>query len=419
MTGRLATCAGLERGGAAHDSGPEGVTAALSRSVSGAEVVNVLIHQAIPALGAHGGAVAHVTADRMHLAMTARTGPAGEFLPRSGRVALEAPIPEAQAVHMRTALWFGSRHEVADRYPHLASEAEVAAHEARALLPLVCRAQPIGLLALGFRERMRFDAADRACFTAVAGQCARALGRLRSHGPEGPGPAITPSHRAEQEFLANAAHELCSPLAGITSAIELLQGGAKENPADRDRFLTHIERESQRVNRLLRSLLTLARAQTETARPRVDVFELGPLLEEVTATAQLDGTAEFELSCPPGVSVTTNRDLLEQALINVSRNAVRYTEDGRVEIAVRRRAVDGALTIDVRNAGSRIGLEDQARVFERYFRAPTCSGDGLGLGLAIAKQAVEAVGGTIELESRPGSGTTVRLTLSAALEGVA
>src|SRR5205823_11056801 len=88
---------------------------------------------------------------------------------------------------------------------------------------------------------------------------------------------------AEREFVSNAAHELRTPLTTIIGAIEVLQAGAKEDPAERDRFLAHIEREAGRLARLARAMLTLARAHSGQELPRVEAVELGPLLREVAA----------------------------------------------------------------------------------------------------------------------------------------
>ena len=146
----------------------------------------------------------------------------------------------------------------------------------------------------------------------------------------------------------------------------------------------------------------------------MDVVEVGPLLGELAATVGRECRAGLELSCPDDLAAMANRDLLEQALANLVANAVRHAKDGRVRLLARENDGGSSLTIEVQDAGPGIPVQDQACVFERFFRADSCGGDRLGLGLAIAKQAVEAVGGTIAVESRPAGGTTVRLTLSSA-----
>jgi PAS domain S-box-containing protein len=219
--------------------------------------------------------------------------------------------------------------------------------------------------------------------------------------------------RAEREFVTNAAHELRTPLTAITSAVEVLQRGAKDEPAERDRFLGHIEREAARLVRLSRALLVLARAQTTAEQPRIELVELAPLLRETAAGVKTAEGVELDVQCASDVAVLVDRDLAEQALVNLVSNAARYTSEGRIEIDVTRPS-DGLVAIEVRDTGSGIPLEHASQVFDRFYRGGERGGDGFGLGLAIARQAVEALGGTVELVSRPGAGTRARVTLTAA-----
>src|SRR5207244_9336719 len=101
--------------------------------------------------------------------------------------------------------------------------------------------------------------------------------------------------RAEREFVDNAAHELRTPLAAITSAIERLQAGAREVPEKRDRFLGHIQQESSRLNRLASSLLMLARAQTREENPRREEIALRGLIEELVGGLELKPGVELVL----------------------------------------------------------------------------------------------------------------------------
>ena len=216
--------------------------------------------------------------------------------------------------------------------------------------------------------------------------------------------------RSEREFVTNAAHELRTPLAAITSAVEVLQAGAKEVPGDRDRFLESIERQSARLGRLTHTLLTLARAQTQDEAPRLEPLELRPLLREIAATLEPQRGVEVAVECPPGLSVLADRELVEQALLNLAVNAAKHTERGRILLAAERLA-DRSAAIEVRDSGPGIAPADQERVWERFYRGRGRDADGFGLGLAIVRQAIRVVGGNVELESTPGEGTVVRVTL--------
>ena len=220
--------------------------------------------------------------------------------------------------------------------------------------------------------------------------------------------------RAEREFVTNAAHELRTPLAAITSAIDRLQAGARDVPEKRDRFLGHIQRESTRLNRLASSLLVLARAQSREEQPRCEEIALRELFEELIGGIELRQGVEFVVDCPPDLFVRTNRDLLEHALLNLVSNAARHTERGRISIGARV-VDDGLVSIEVDDTGSGIPREELTRLFDRFYRGPgEQRGAGFGLGLPITKEAVDAIGGRVEIDSVPGTGTTVRVVLPAA-----
>jgi signal transduction histidine kinase len=218
--------------------------------------------------------------------------------------------------------------------------------------------------------------------------------------------------RAEREFVTNAAHELLTPLAAITSAVDVLQAGAKEDPRQRDRFLAHAERDCARLGRLARALLVLARAQMGTEAPRTDLVDLAELLEEIAAGLRPVPGVETQVDCPADLALLTNRELVTQALINVGTNAAKFTQRGAIRFRAHRGG-DSHVVVQVSDSGVGVPIGEEARIFDRFYRAPESpgGGEGFGLGLAIARQAVNALGGTLELRSSPGAGTTVTITL--------
>jgi signal transduction histidine kinase/HAMP domain-containing protein len=215
--------------------------------------------------------------------------------------------------------------------------------------------------------------------------------------------------RAEREFVANAAHELRTPLMTIVGAVEALQARAGGDP-HQERFVGHIAREAGRLTRLTRALLVLARAQTRQESPRSDPVDARELLEQVRAgTRPSDGVA-VEVDCPPDLVLHTDRDLVEQALANLAANAARHTTSGRIVLAARRADGD-RIELEVKDTGEGVAPSEQERVFERFYRANERDADGFGLGLSIVRQAVAALGGTIDFRSSPGAGTRVRIGL--------
>lgn len=217
--------------------------------------------------------------------------------------------------------------------------------------------------------------------------------------------------RAEREFVANAAHQLQSPLAGIISAVEVLQAGAKDSE-ERDTFLGHIEREANRLGRLTRALLVLARAQTRVETPKDEIVALQPLLSEVRAELRPAPGVRVEVDCPPELAAITNRELVEQALLNVAENSAKYTSEGRITLAAH--PLDGGVELLVSDTGPGIPRSLRGRVTERFFRGARHGSDGFGLGFAIVQSAVEALDGELDLAESEGGGTLVRIRLKQA-----
>jgi len=220
------------------------------------------------------------------------------------------------------------------------------------------------------------------------------------------------ARQSEREFVENAAHELRTPLAAIVSVMDVLESGAKDVPEARDRFLKHIRVHSEKLSRLARSLLVLARLQTGVEQPRLSVVPIRPLLEEIAG--RLDPARDVEVSVRSSeqTGAIADRDLLHRALANVAEYSAKHTLTGEIVLEARE---NGTTTeIEIRDTGPGMTDEEQARAFHRFYRSSNGSNDGFGLGLAIAEEAVRAIEGTIELESEPGAGTQVRVVVPSA-----
>jgi signal transduction histidine kinase len=216
---------------------------------------------------------------------------------------------------------------------------------------------------------------------------------------------------AEREFVSNAAHELRTPLTTIIGAVEVLQAGAKDDPAERDRFLGHIERESGRLARLARAMLTLARAHSGQEAPRAEAVAVAPLLRELAAELRPHRGVSVDVEAPDGLAVEANPDLLEQTLRNLGENAAKHTARGSVVLRAYERG--DSVTLEVEDSGPGISPEVQRHVFDRFYRGER-DADGFGLGLAIVRESVRTLGGRIELDSSPGEGTVFRIVLARA-----
>jgi signal transduction histidine kinase len=124
-----------------------------------------------------------------------------------------------------------------------------------------------------------------------------------------------------------------------------------------------------------------------------------------------DGVA-VDVECEPGLVVTVNRDVLEQALRNLGENAAKHTPSGRV--VLRGSGTGRTVHVEVEDTGVGMSAETQQHVFDRFYRGQDRDAEGFGLGLAIVRQSVRTLGGRVELDSAPGEGTRVRIVLERA-----
>lgn len=223
---------------------------------------------------------------------------------------------------------------------------------------------------------------------------------------------ITERVRAEREFVANAAHELLTPLAAMNAALQVLQSGAKDVAEDRDAFLADLSREVDRLGRLAHALLVLARVQATGESLHRSPVDLLPLMHEVAEAAGARTQVPIQVVCN-GSAVLAERDLLERALSNLVANAVAHTPEGSIVLSVDQPA-DGQIRIEVRDTGCGMPPALRARAFERFYRAGARGDGGFGLGLAIVQEIMRVLDGKVEIESEPGVGTAVRLVLPAA-----
>jgi PAS domain S-box-containing protein len=261
-------------------------------------------------------------------------------------------------------------------------------------------------------ERVYFAAEDgsRILFEISAAPIRDGLGRITAAALTFHDLSEREAHeQSEREFVANAAHELRTPIAGVLAAIEVLQSGAKEKAEDRDLFLGHIEREAARLGRLAHALLVLARAQSQGDSIQPQRVELRPLLTDVAQTLDLHEGVEIAVDCPAGLGVWSNPGLLEQAVTSLASNAAANTSEGRVTLAAR--VVDSTVALEVRDTGPGIAEADRERIFERFYRSSGAGRDGFGLGLAIVRQVAETLAAEVEVDSEVGVGTTISLRL--------
>lgn len=218
--------------------------------------------------------------------------------------------------------------------------------------------------------------------------------------------------QAQKQFVANSSHELRTPLTVIRGNVELLRRGI--DGVAREECLAEIGSEAERMSGIVNDLLILAQIENANEKPRQGPVQLDSVLLDVYREAKvLAGGRKLVLGHEDSAVVMGNGDQLKQLLLNLVDNAIKYTaEDGTITLALYRE--NGSARIEVSDTGIGIAPEDQARIFERFYRVDkgrSRASGGTGLGLAIVKAIADAHGGRITVNSELGRGSTFTVWL--------
>jgi two-component system phosphate regulon sensor histidine kinase PhoR len=206
-------------------------------------------------------------------------------------------------------------------------------------------------------------------------------------------------------------------LASIKAYAETLRLGALEDPEYRGKFVERIEEQAERLHALITDLLLLARVEAGQETLQFTDVSLSAMADECVARfRELAESKSIDLDWnrdAPNLLVHVDQEGLRTILNNLIDNAVKYTPE-RGQVVVSWRLEDGYAVLEVRDTGIGIAARDQARVFERFYRAEKARSrelGGTGLGLAIVKHLAQSLGGDVGLESREGIGSTFRVRL--------
>jgi len=234
--------------------------------------------------------------------------------------------------------------------------------------------------------------------------------------------AIRRLERMRSEFVANVSHELKTPVAAVKGFAETLLSGAMNDPETAKSFLTIIQDESDRLNRLIGDILELSKIESRRSPLQFSPIDLTAFLERLTELLGPEAAKkniELDVDAGQGLFLEADEDRLGQILMNLMQNGINYTPDGgrvkvRAEIVGDADGEEESVRITVSDTGIGIPKKDIPRIFERFYRvdkARSRSSGGTGLGLSIVKHLTELHHGTIRVESTVGAGSKFILEL--------
>ncbi|MDQ6827613.1 MAG: ATP-binding protein [Gemmatimonadota bacterium] len=355
------------------------------------------------------------------------------------RFPLATSAPLADAVRTGEPVFLESRDGWRQRYPDLLPVVDAAGHQANAVVPLVVEGRPIGAMGIAFRHPTVLGDEERDLIATVARQCALALERARLHEERGvlleserrarteaeAARAIAEDARAEaeqanrakSEFLAIMSHELRTPLNAIAGYVELLELGIR-GPVTAEQIddLQRIKQAQRHLTGLIGHVLNYVRV--ETGRVDYDLKSIAVnnhllaiegLIAPQVAAKRLAYSYE---PCEPSPIVLADPEKLDQILLNLLTNAIKFTDAGRVWLDCELRGFDVLIRVHDTGAGIPPGrLDDIFEPFIQVNRGFAAGNEGVGLGLAISRDLARGMGGGLTVESELGTGSTFTLTL--------
>jgi signal transduction histidine kinase/ActR/RegA family two-component response regulator len=383
------------------------LTAVLANAVTPQDAARAIGREACSAFGARAAFVWLLTADGRRLELVSYDGYQGVALEPFRTIAVDAPVPIADAVQRRDIVFLGNLEECERAYPTVvAADGE---SRAWAAVPLATDEEAFGGFVLSFAEERAFGAADETFLRTIAQQCTQTIVRARLF------EAARVADRRKDEFLAMLGHELRNPLAPILTALQMMTlkgtvGGERERDI--------IERQTRHLVRLVDDLLDISRitrGKIELRRARTDIAVVLAKAVEMASPILEQRSHHFHIEAARNVHyVDGDESRLAQVFHNLLTNAAKYTPIGG-RIALRLKTAGGAVVVEVEDDGDGIGADLLPSIFEPFVqgeRGVDRSQGGLGLGLALVHSLVALHNGSVAGYSEgPGRGSRFVVSL--------
>ncbi len=397
--------------------------AALSEAASLEAVARAVVEHGRNVLGAASGEVAMLVDGGTAFETIYSDVPGGDA--DNAHYAAMAGFCETAAVTTRAPVLVASFAEWQDRYPRSAALAADGGYVSSATLPLVVNQDVAGIAAFHFTAPVNFDEEYRNLLASVTQHCAQAVHRARLYeAAEQARADAETANRQKDEFVSVLSHDLRAPLNAVLGWTSILQQGMLDAPGT-ERALQSIFDNATRQQHLVEELLDFSRIRSGRLALAVEDVDLRELLRTVMESnipVAAGRSQSLEAAPMPPLAVRGDRRRLEQVFFNIVGNALKFTPDGgRVTIGVR--ALADAAEIRVADNGAGIEPDFLPHVFDAFRQADGAAdgrAGGVGLGLSIARDLVDAHAGAIRAESGgPGQGATFIVTLPLSTQAAA
>ncbi len=397
----------------------QAATSALSRALTPEDVARVVLGEAVQALGARRGLAYLRQRESGSLHVLAEVGyTEADPVPERKRVLQADDVdPCLEVLHTGEPMWLESTAQLFAQVPAFVPLPAHQTSQAWAVLPMLVDGQPVGTLLLSFAQARPLTPPDRSFLRVLAQQCALALERARLYRE------AQAALQLRDDFLSVASHELTTPLTPLLLKLQQLRREAEGTaPGQQPRAralqgLGVVAAQVRRLSTLTHNLLDVSRVSEGRLRLECAPVDLAEVVREVCgelAPQAARAGAALQVHAPSSVPGHWDRLRLEQVVTNLVSNALKYGAGKPVRVALRTEGEgeSGSAVLQVEDEGIGIAPEQLQHIFEKFQRAVTDTRySGLGLGLYIVRQIVQAHGGRIDVASTPGVGTTFTVRL--------
>lgn len=384
------------------------ITASFSEALTPDQVFDVVFKQAFESLNAVTASIILVSEDKNSLELKRLAGYDDTVYETFKRIPIDADLPSTRAIRFGQPVFIKSTEEMYSEFPALKNLSFQLKGKSTACLPLVIGSESLGAVSFGFQAEKEFTIEEKEFMMAMTRQCAQAIHRSKLYDD------AKRAIEARDEFLSIASHELRTPLTPLKLQLQSVARQIKNRndlniSADRmQKLFDTSERQINRLQNLIDDLLDVSRITSGKMVLSKSQFSLKEMIEEV-----LSNYSQPLKESQSAVDVVTEQDSrgnwdkirLEQVIINILTNAIKYAPGKTIHIKLSRK--NETAVIEVRDEGPGIDQRDYERIFNRFERVASKENvGGLGLGLYISKQIIDAHHGSIYVHSILGSGST-------------